>query len=116
MEEQNVLRNYQEKEPFNFMDFLQFKRMVTLQVIPVFYAIIAGIITLGGLIMMFSGGSRRGYGDYGSGFFSFFQGGFIGGLLFIILGNLFWRMWCEFILVLFRVNKNLQDIEKNTRV
>ena len=101
------------KEPFNFSDFLQFRRMITLQIIPILYAIVAVIITLASLGMMFSGGG----GSYGGGYgpMSFMPGGFLGGLLFLILGNIFWRMWCEFILVLFRINKNIQDVEKNTR-
>lgn len=119
METQNFIPVPNQKEPFNFMDFLQFKRMITLQVIPVFYAIVAALITLGSLAMMFSGsrgGSRDygGYGDYGGGGFLQF-GGFFMGLVFLVVGNVLWRMWCEFIIVLFRINKNLQDIEKNTK-
>ncbi len=104
------------KEPFNFSDFMQFKRMITLQVIPILYAVVAIIITLASLAMMFSGGGRGGYDSpYGGGAFSYMPGGFIGGLIFLILGNIFWRMWCEFILVLFRINRNIQDVERNTR-
>ena len=107
------------KEPFNFSDFIQFKRMITLQVIPILYAVVAIIITLASLAMMFSGGDRGGYGGgyggYGGGPFSYMPGGFFGGLIFLILGNIFWRMWCEFILVLFRINRNIQDVERNTR-
>ena len=116
MDNQQTLAEIPTKEPFNFSDFIQFKRMITLQVIPILYAVVAIIITLASLAMMFSGGSRSGYGDgYGGGAFSFMPGGFIGGLLFLILGNIFWRMWCEFILVLFRINRNIQDVERNTR-
>jgi uncharacterized membrane protein len=122
MEQQNLLPTQTEKQPFNFMDFLQFKRMITLQVIPIFYTIVAVIITIGALGMMFAGGSSRGYGGYGGygggggGMFSLFSGGgFFAGLIFLIVGNVFWRMWCEFILVLFRINKNTAEMEKNTR-
>lgn len=110
MEQQDFLPVSATKEPFNLIDFLQFKRMVTLQVIPILYAIVAVIITLGGIALMFSGGNSRGFGDS-----LMPQGGFFSGLIFLVIGNILWRMWCEFILVLFRVNKNLQDIERNTR-
>lgn len=102
------------KEPFNFSNFLQFRQMITLQIIPILYVIVAIIITLLSLVMMFSGGG----GGYDGGFggpMSMMPGGFLGGLFFLVLGNIFWRMWCEFILVLFRINKNTQDIETNTR-
>jgi len=118
METQNFIPPMKQKEPFNFMDFLDFKRMITLQVIPVFYAIVAMVITVGSLFMMFAGsrGRSRGYGGYGDydgdGFLPF--SGFFAGLIFLIVGNILWRMWCEFIIVLFRINKNLQDIERNT--
>ena len=119
MDNQQNLPQASVKESFNFMDFLQFKRMITLQVIPILYALVAIIITLGALAMMFSGNGRSdfggGYGGYNSSPVSFMPGGFFGGLIFLVVGNIIWRMWCEFILVLFRINRNLKDVEKNTR-
>lgn len=115
MDNQQPIADVPAKEPFNFSDFLQFRRMITLKIIPILYVIVAVIITLTSLGMMFSGGGSRYGGGYGGGPFSLMPGGFFGGLLFLILGNIFWRMWCEFILVLFRINKNIQDVEKNTR-
>lgn len=115
MSEDQISQGVQGKETFNLTDFLQFKRMITLQVIPLLYAIVAIIITLASLVMMFSGGGNRYNDGFGGGSaFSLMPGGFLGGLIFLVLGNIFWRMWCEFILVLFRINKNIQDVERNT--
>lgn len=90
---------------FNWSDFLSFRKMITLQVIQIVYIIVACLITLGGLIMLFSGeGSPS----------NFFPGGAISGLFLILFGNLMWRMWCELIIVFFRMNNTLSDINKNT--
>ena len=114
MSEQPVVSNVSPGESFNMKDYLQFKRMITLQIIPVLYVVVAVIITLASIGMMFGGG--RGYGGYGGyGALGFFQGGFLSGLVFLVIGNVFWRMWCEFMLVVFRINKSLQNIDKNTQ-
>ena len=90
---------------FNLSDYLSFRKMITLQVIQIIYIIVAFLITLGGLAMLFSGeGSPA----------NFFPGGAVSGLLFIIFGNLLWRIWCELIIVFFRMNNTLSGIEKNT--
>ena len=81
--------------------------MIALQIIQILYIIVAALITLAGLAMMFRSNSY-GYG-------SMMPGGFFGGLLFVIFGNVFWRLWCEFIIVLFRINRTLSSIDENTK-
>lgn len=73
------------------------------------YVVIAVIITIAGLVTMFSGSSSR--GGYGS----FMPGGFFGGLLMIVFGNVLWRIWCELIIVFFRINKSLNNIDDKTK-
>jgi hypothetical protein len=90
--------------------------MITLRIIQIVYAIVAVLITLGGLIAMFKGGGGRGYGGYGgydSG--SFIPGGPVMGLIVLIFGNIMWRMWCELIIVFFRINKTLNSIDEKTK-
>lgn len=105
--------NIQKSNGFNWKDFLSFKTMITLKVIQIMYVVIAAIITIAGLVTMFSGGSRGGYGGYGYG--SLMPGGFWGGLLMIIFGNVIWRIWCELIIVFFRINKSLNNIDDKTK-
>lgn len=108
--ESGINSNVQKSSGFNWGDFLSFKTMITLKVIQIMYVIIAAIITIGGLVTMFSGGSGRGYG-----YSSFMPGGFMGGLLIIIFGNILWRIWCELIIVFFRINKSLSNIDDKTK-
>lgn len=91
---------------FNLSEFLSFKKMITLQIIQIVYIVGAILITLSSLAMMFGGSS-----DYGS----MMPGGFVPGLIFLVCGNILWRVYCELVIIFFRINKTLGDIEKNTR-
>ena len=97
------------QSPFNFRDFISFRKMIALQLIQVLYVVVAIIITLSALALMFKGNDPYSYSS------SFMPGGFFGGLLFLVLGNVFWRLWCEFFIVLFRINNTLTKIEDNTQ-
>lgn len=55
-----LLSSTPSNKPFDFKDFLGFKMMITLKVIPILYAVVAVIITLASLGMMVSGGGHRG--------------------------------------------------------
>ena len=96
--------------------------MITLQIIQIVYAVVAVLITLASLATMFSGGrSRGGFDEFGGGGgFSPFSmlggGGFLGGLIMLIVGNVAWRIWCELIIIFFRINKTLNNIEINTKI
>lgn len=92
---------------FNLSEFLSFKKMITLQIIQIVYLVGAILLTLASLAMMFGGSSS----DYGS----LMPGGFVTGLIFLVCGNILWRVYCELIIIFFRINKTLGDIEKNTR-
>ncbi|APD49904.1 DUF4282 domain-containing protein [Francisella hispaniensis] len=50
-----------------------------------------------------------------SGLAAFFSGYFIAGILEIILGAIFVKVFCEILIVLFKINDNLKEIAKNTR-
>jgi len=90
--------------------------MITLQIIQIVYIVVAILITIMALAAMFGGG--RG-GDFSGpiGPMSMLTGGgFIGGLIFLVVGNVAWRMWCELIIVFFRINKTLNNIEINGKI
>ena len=57
MQQQISIQTQQFNKGFNWADYFSFRKMITLQVIQVVYGIVAVIITLGGLIALFSGGS-----------------------------------------------------------
>ena len=87
-----------------FSMFLNFDKMVTPLIIRIIYWIgIAGTV-LGGLI-----GVIKGIGSsYGGGM------AVISGILTIVLGPIFVRIWCELLIVLFEIHKNLVEINKKT--
>lgn len=114
MEQQSVLQSH-ETEKFNFNDFLKFKIMITTKILPIFYLIGAVLITISGLFLMFAGGSASKYSSDFSVSGMLMGGGFFMGLIYIVLGNIFWRIWCEFLMVLFTINGGIKNIEKNTR-
>lgn len=89
---------------FNLKDYLTFKLMITLPLMQIWYVVIAVLITLAGLATMFS---RSSYG-------SIIPSGFWAGLGIIIFGNISWRLLCELIIVLFRINATLNKIDNNT--
>ncbi|MEO8403777.1 MAG: DUF4282 domain-containing protein [Chitinophagaceae bacterium] len=110
---EQTIRPTTQSTGFNWSDFFSFRKMIALQIMQILYVIVAVLITIAGLMMLFKGGgSSRGYRDYGDGPFA---GGTLMGLLILIFGNVFWRLWCEFMIVLFRINKTLTNIDENTK-
>ena len=81
-------------------DFLSFRYLITPAFIAVIYVIGAVFITLAGLATITSTAPG---------------GGPVGGVLLLILGNLWWRVVLEFVMVLFRINASLQEIERRGR-
>ncbi len=81
-------------------EFLHFRKMITPTIITVVFWILVGIIVIAGLIALFAGntGSDR-----------------FGGFLLLILGPLFVRVYCEILIVIFKMHEALRAIEANTR-
>ena len=94
---------------FDFKEFISFRKMITLQIIQIIYIIGAICITLAALFIMFGGGGMFMYGGGG-------LASFLIGLIYLVLGNIFFRVWCELIIVFFRINKTLTNIENNTKM
>jgi hypothetical protein len=82
-------------------DFLKFRKMITPVIIQIlFWAGVVGAV-LGGLITM-----ATSFGRYGGG-----AGTFLVGLLTIILGPVVVRIYCELLILLFRMNETLTEIK-----
>jgi hypothetical protein len=77
-------------------------------VIKILYAAIAVMITCGALVMILKDGGGGYYERQAS------EGRKFLGLVLLIFGNIFWRLFCEFMIVLFRINHSLKNIDENT--
>jgi Domain of unknown function (DUF4282) len=78
---------------------LYFDSMLTPKIITIVYWIMLVVVLLGGLATMFG---------VGSGGFSLVS--VIMGAVGIVIGGLFTRIWCELLIVLFKINENVQKI------
>jgi hypothetical protein len=85
-------------------EYLNFNKMITPTIIKIIFW--AGVIVsvLAALIMMIAGASS----DYGGGFLT------LGGLVILILGPFLTRIYCELLIVLFKMNEALQSIKKSS--
>jgi uncharacterized membrane protein len=64
------------------------------------------VLLVQSLAMMFSGGHRGPYGEVGG--FS----AFVMGLFMLIIGAIMIRIWCELLIVLFKMYENLKVIRE----
>ncbi|TYR73422.1 DUF4282 domain-containing protein [Rossellomorea vietnamensis] len=83
--------------------YINFDKMITPAIIKVIFWAGVGLSVISGLIMMISGAAS----PYGGGFMVFT------GLMTIILGPLFTRIYCELLILLFKMNEALQSIKSN---
>ena len=86
-------------------DFLSFRRMITPLIIQILFWIGVIVSIIAGLIMIVSGATS----DYGGG------GQVLIGLLAIVLGPFVVRIWCELLILFFRMNETLTEIRNNTQ-
>lgn len=77
-------------------NILFFDSMLTPKIITFVYWILLFLVVIGGLSSMFSG--------------SFI--GFLLGILYMVGGAVAARIWCELLIVLFKMNEALQEISK----
>ena len=80
-------------------DFLSFRKMITPIIIQILFWIGCVVCVIAGLVTMATSS-----GPYGS------SSSALGGLLLIVLGPLAVRVYCELLIVLFRMNETLTDI------
>lgn len=81
-------------------DILFFDKMLTPKIITFVYWILL-IGTVGG-----------GIGSMFAGYSGFTFGSFLMGLVYIVAGAVGVRIWCELLIVLFKMNEALQDMRK----
>jgi len=79
-------------------DFFSFRRMITPVIIQTLFWIFTVIAVVGGLALLFRGGAGTALG-----------------LIWIVVGPLVARVYCEILIVVFRINETLTDIRTNTQ-
>jgi len=85
----------------NIGDFLKFRKMITPVIIQILFWIgVAGMV-IAGLVTM-----ATSFGRFGGG-----AGQFFGGFFMIILGPVGVRIYCELLILLFRMNETLTEIK-----
>ncbi|HEY7544909.1 MAG TPA: DUF4282 domain-containing protein [Blastocatellia bacterium] len=84
----------------SFSDFLTFRKMITPIIIQIiFWLGVAGVVITGLLSIV------AGLSAYNGGFFIFV------GFLYMVLGPIVVRIYCELLIVAFRMNETLTDIK-----
>ena len=87
-------------------DFLKFRKMITPTIIQVlFWVGVAGFVIMG-LVTMANSFSARGFNVLL---------GFFGGLLVMVVGAVIWRVYCELLMLFFRMNETLNDIRDDLK-
>ena len=86
-------------------DFLTFGKMITPLIIQILFWVGAGLGVLSGLIMMIMGVVNINRGGAVMAFV---------GVLYVLLGPVFVRIYCEIIILFFRMNEALTEIKNNT--
>lgn len=81
-------------------DFLKFRKMITPVIIQILFWVMVAIAVIGALVMMGSS-----FGRYGTGI-----GGFLGGLIFLVVGPVMVRVYTELLILFFRMNETLTEI------
>ena len=77
-------------------ELLAFRQMITPTLIQVIFWVGAFFIAISALGAMF-------------------MQNFIGGLVMLIVGPLMWRVWCELVIVIFRINNHLAEMNSSLK-
>lgn len=87
----------------DFNDFLSFRKMITPVIIQIIFWLGVIMCVIGGLVSIVTGAAGR--GQYGGLTVLY-------GLLLLILGPLGVRVYCEILIIVFRMNETLTEINK----
>jgi phosphotransferase system glucose/maltose/N-acetylglucosamine-specific IIC component len=82
-------------------DFLKFRKMITPAIIQVLFWIGVAVCVIAGLVFM-----AYSFDSYSGG-----VGVFLSGLLVLILGPIGVRVYCELLILFFRMNESLTEIK-----
>lgn len=86
----------------NFKDVFFFDAMLTPKIITIVYWLLLVFALLGGLGSIFM---------YGFAYVTF--GGFVKGVAITVGGGIAARIWCELLIVFFKINENVQKISNS---
>lgn len=89
--------------------YINFDTMITPTIIKILFWVGVGLSVLFGLISIFSGFAQM-FSPYGSGFAGFIS--FIIGLVIIVVGSLVARIYCELLIVVFKMHESLNSIDE----
>jgi hypothetical protein len=84
-------------------DFLKFRKMITPAIIQILFWVGVVVTVIGSLVTM-----ATSFGRYGGG-----VGTFLAGLLMLVLGPVVVRIYCELLILFFRMNETLTEIKDN---
>lgn len=87
-----------------FSDLLSFNEFIARDMLSLMWVLGAAFITLVGVTAFFGGFF---WGDGGA--------GVLAGALILTVGNLAWRILCETLAVVFRINDSLMSIDRKTK-
>ncbi|MEE8323180.1 MAG: DUF4282 domain-containing protein [Candidatus Bathyarchaeia archaeon] len=76
-----------------FNEFSSFKKMITPTFIQIIFWVGAAVIAIVGLYMMV-------------------RADFFLGLIYLVLGPVVWRIYCEILIVLFKIHENVEAINQ----
>ncbi len=80
---------------------LFFKEMITPKIITLLYWLLLAGVVITGVGAMFAGSMMGGGFGFGS---------FLHGLMIIVFGAIGVRVWCELLIVLFKIHENIQRL------
>jgi hypothetical protein len=95
-------------------DFWAFRKMITPVIIQAIFWIGSLISIILGIIMIANAHTASVYNIYGSTSSSWNMARVWYGIFLIILGPFFIRIWCEMLILFFRINETLTEIKNNT--
>ena len=98
-------------------EFLTFRKMITPMFIQIIFWVGTVVIAISGLVSMFTGGSRTTtisspFGGPPITQTTSGSGGFFVGLLIIVIGPIMWRVYCELLIVIFKIHSELVAIRE----
>jgi nicotinamide riboside transporter PnuC len=91
---------------FSFGDLFNWDRFITPAIIRMFYWLAIGLVVLGGLSGIFSALAMMAVNPFAG------VAGLIAALLFVLVGIMAARIAAEFVLIVFRINENLDAIRQ----
>ncbi len=84
-------------------EFLKFRKMITPAIIQVLFWVGVAVCVIAGLVTM-----AYSFDSYSGG-----VGVFLSGLLMLLLGPVIVRIYCELLILFFRMNENLTEIKNS---